>query len=517
MNLNEKIAAFEEMVQKIKAREPQNVEKQHEAGKLTAGERIDMLFDKGTFVETGMFAQHQYHDFDLERNHLYRDRPYRDGVITGFGKINDRLAYAFAQDFTTMGGSVGFTHSKKICETICAARKNKAPIIGLIDSAGARIQEGSGAYASIFYENILTSGVVPQISVIMGICAGGGVCSSALTDFIFMVEGTSSMFVASPAVLKEVTGEKITSEELGGAEVHSTISGVCDFVAKNDEDCIEMVKKLLTYLPSSFLKEPPWIDTEDSPDRSSPELLEIVPVDSRTSFDMRKIISFIVDNNDFFEVKNNFASNIITGFARLGGYSVGICANQPLTYAGTINCNASDKAAKFYRTCDCYNIPIITLVDVPGYMPGISEEYKGIIRHGAKMLYGYTEASVPKITCIIRKAYGGSYAAMGCKAMGADIVFAWPTTEIATMGAESAVNVLYKKELEKSEDKSALFRQRVQEYREKFSTPFYYASRLDVDVIIDPRETRKQLITALENTKDKKVKKIEKKHGNIPL
>jgi len=512
MSLNEKVTAFEEMVQNIKAGEPKNIEKQHEAGKLTARERIDLLFDKGTFVEIGMFARHQCHDFGLEKN-----RPYGDGVITGYGKINGKTVYAYAQDFTTIGGSVGFTHSKKICETISAARKNRVPVIGLIDSAGARIQEGSGAYASIFYENIISSGVIPQISVIMGNCAGGGVYSPALTDFIFMVEGTSIMFITGPTVLKQATGEEITPEELGGAKAHSTISGVCDFVAKNDENCIEMVKTLLSYLPSSFLEKPQWVDTGDPPDRYEPELLEIVPVGSRSPFDMQKIISLIVDNKDFFEVKKDFAPSIITGFARLGGYVVGICANQPSVYAGVIDCNVSDKAARFYRTCDCYNIPIITLVDVPGYMPGINEEYKGIIRHGAKMLYGYTEATVPKITCILRKAYGGSYAAMGCKAMGPDIIFAWPTSEVAIMGAESAVRVIYKKDLSEAEDKSAFFKQKVEEYRETFSTPFYYASKLEVNVIINPLETRKQLIAALESMKNKKVEKIERKHGNIPL
>lgn len=487
------------------------IEEQHKLGKLTADERIDALFDKGSFVEMDMFAQHQCYDFGSEKK-----RPFRDAVITGYGEIEGRKVFAYAQDFTVMGGSVGFTHAQKVARLKKLARDMKAPIVALLDSGGGRIQEGSGAYSLIFYEDIITSGVVPQISAVVGNCAGGGVYSPALTDFIIMVDGTSQMFIAGPRVIKEATGEEISKQELGGAKPHSRISGVCDFVTKNDRDCLQTVRKLLSYLPSSYLEKPPRIDTGDDPDRCDESLAEVVPDDTRTPFDMRKIILKAVDNREFLEVKKNFAGNIVTGFARLGGYSVGIVANQPMVYAGCIDCDASDKAARFYRTCDSFNVPIITLADVPGYLPGIKEEYKGIIRHGAKMLYGYTEATVPKITCIIRKAYGGAFAAMGSKAMGADVVLAWPSTEMAIMGSEAAVTVLYRKEIEKAKDKGQFMRQKIQEYKEKFSSPYFYASRQQIDIIIKPQETRAYLIKMLKMLRDKVEVREGKKHGNTP-
>ncbi len=487
------------------------VERQHSQGKLTAEERINLLFDEGTFVEMDMFAQHQCHDFGMEKK-----RPHRDAVITGFGEINGKKVFAYAQDVTIMGGSVGFTHARKVVQLKRMARQTKTPVVALLDSGGGRIQEGSGAYSLIFYEDIITSGIVPQISAVMGNCAGGGVYSPALTDFIFMVEGTSQMFIAGPRVIKEATGEEITMQELGGAKPHSEISGLCDFVSQGDEACLQSVRKLLTYLPSSYEKKPEWMDTGDDPNRRDQGLEEIIPDNPRTPFDMHKIIKPIVDNGEFLEVKKGFAKNIITGFARIGGYSVGIVANQPMFYAGCLDCDASDKAARFYRTCDCFNIPIITVADVPGYLPGVKEEYKGIIRHGAKMLYGYTEATVPKISLVVRKAYGGAFAAMGSKGMGADVVIAWPTTEMAIMGPEAAVSILYRKEIEEAEEKEAFVKEKIKEYRETFSTPYFYASRQDIDLIIRPEETRPCLVRMLETLKDKDEMREGRKHGNTP-
>ncbi|MDO8491065.1 MAG: acyl-CoA carboxylase subunit beta, partial [Dehalococcoidia bacterium] len=481
-------------------------------GKLTARERIEMLFDKGAFVELDMFAQHDCHDFDMQQK-----RPLGDGVVGGWGKVNGRTVYAYAQDFTQLGGTVGFAHAKKVCNVIQLARETRSPIVALLDSGGARIQEGSGAYSQIFYENIVTSGVVPQISAVMGNCAGGGVYSPALTDFVFMVDKTSQMFITGPLVIKEATGEEITMQELGGAKPHSQVSGVCDFVSATDQDCIQSIRKLLGFLPSSYAEKPPSISNDDDPERRDDDLARVLPQNRRTPFDMRKVISSIVDNGDFLEVKAGFARNMLTGFARLNGQPVGIVANQPMVLAGCLETNSSDKAAKFYRTCDCYNIPIICLVDVPGYLPGVAEEHKGIIRHGAKMLYGFTEATVPKITCVVRKAYGGAYSAMGSKAMGSDMVFAWPSAEVAIMGPEAAVSVLYRKEIESAEDKAKLRREKADEYREKFTTPYYGASRQIIDIVIRPEETRPILIKALEALKGKQVAAPSRKHGNIPL
>ncbi len=513
--------AMENLLQKLKEQEDKanlgegqkSIDKQHADGKLTARERVDLFFDKGTFVEMDKFAQHSCHEFGMDKR-----RPYGDGVVTGYGKVNGRIIYVYAQDFTVLGGTVGVTHAEKICNIMRLSRRAHAPVVGLVDSGGGRIQEGTGTYSFIFSENILSSGVVPQISAIMGNCAGGGVYSPALTDFTFMVEGTSQMFITGPAVLKQVTGEEINMQDLGGAKPHSTVSGVCDFVAKTDQECIELIKKLLTYLPNSYKEKPQRIDTGDDPGRTDESLNQIVPENPRGAFDMHTIIARVVDKDSFFEVKPVFAKSMITGFARLNGYVIGIVANNPMFYAGSLDCDASVKAGRFYRTCDCFNIPIVTFVDVPGYMPGVKEEHKGIIRHGAKMLYGYREATVPKIVCVVRKAYGGAQVAMGVKSMGADIMMAWPTAEVAIMGAEGAVPLLYKKELDEAgENKDAVRKQKVEEYRNTFNTPYYAASRQLVDIIIRPPETRPELIKALDLLKDKEEEFPGRKHGNIPL
>ena len=514
MGTSEKLESLKQLEEQAKrGGDEKAIERQHKSGKLTARERVDLFLDEGSFIELDLFAQHECYNFDMEKR-----RPYGDAVITGYGKVNGRIVYLYAQDFTVLGGTVGVVHARKVCYITDLARKAKAPIVGLIDSGGARIQEGMrGTYSLLFAENIDTSGVVPQISAIMGNCAGGGVYSPALTDFIFMVDGTSQMFITGPNVIKAVTGEEITMQDLGGSKPQSTIAGNCDFVARNDEECLKAVKRLLSFLPSSYLEKPPIVDTGDSTDRCDDSLVDIVPENPRQGFDMYQIISKVIDNGDFFELKSAFARNIITGFARLGGYPVGIVANQPMVKAGSLDCDASDKAARFYRTCDCFNIPIITFTDVPGYLPGVVEEHKGIIRHGAKMLYGYREASVPKINCIIRKAYGGSLFAMGSKTMGSDMLFSWPSAEIAVMGAEGAVNILYRKELEAAEDKEEFRKRKAEEYRQKFSTPYWSASVQVVDVIVSPSETRPYLIKGLEMLWNKVEEKVPRKHGNIPL
>jgi acetyl-CoA carboxylase carboxyltransferase component len=441
---------------------------------------------------------------------MEKRRLYGDAVITGFGKVEGRLVYVYAQDFSVLGGTVGHCHADKICNLMRLARGAKAPIVGLLDTAGARIQEGVSTYGSIFAENVLASGVVPQISAIMGNCAGGGVYSPALTDFIFMVEG-SYMFITGPEVIKQVTGEEITMEDLGGAKAQSQISGVCDFTAKDDKDCLQQIRKLLGFLDYRYC------DTTDDPNRCDDELDTIVPTNPRQPFDMHRIIYKIVDNGDFMEAKANFARNIITGFGRLAGYCVGFVANQPLFAAGSLDSDACDKAARFYRLCDCFDIPLVCLVDVPGYLPGVVEECKGIIRHGAKMLYGLREATVPKISVVIRKAYGGAYVAMGSKSIGMDMALAWPTAEIAIMGAEGAVAILYRREIEQAEDKEQFRKERVREYKERFSTPYYTASKQIIDAIIRPRETRLQLIRVLEALRNKHESPVPRKHGNIPL
>jgi len=488
------------------------IDEQHAQGKLTARERIDRLMDPGSFVELGMLAQHHCTDFGM-----YKNRPWGDGVITGYGTVDGRVVFLYAQDFTVMGGSVGMVHGLKIASIIRAARQARAPVVGLIDSVGGRIQEGVGNYAPIFAENIESSGVIPQISAIMGNCAGGGVYSPALTDFIFMVDKTSQMFITGPLVIKEVMGEDVKMQDLGGTRVHSQVSGVADLVAQDDPDCLNRIKKLLGFLPSNHTQRPPALESWSDPDPGGERIAQILPDSSKKVYDMRKLISLLVDRGEFFEIKPAFARHMVTGFGRLKGRVVGLVANNPLFLGAAIDCDASDKGARFIRTCDCFNIPLISLADVPGYLPGTKEEYKGIIRHGAKMLFAWKEATVPKVTCIIRKSYGGAYSAMNNKELGADLVLAWPTAEVAVMGAEGAVRVLFRKEIQAAEDKERVWEEKIQEYQEKFMTPYYSASKWQLDLIIRPQETRPQLIRALEMLDNKREERCERKHGNIPL
>ncbi|MEE9507709.1 MAG: acyl-CoA carboxylase subunit beta [Anaerolineales bacterium] len=494
---------------------PERIEVQHKKGKLTARERLELLLDKGSFRETDMLVSHRTHDFDLqERKYL------SDSVVTGWGTIEGRLVYVFSQDFTVFGGSLGEVHSEKICKVMDLALKNGAPIIGLNDSGGARIQEGVvslGAYADIFLRNTLASGVIPQISAIMGPCAGGAVYSPALTDLIFMVRNSSYMFVTGPDVVHAVTHEKVTFEDLGGADVHASTSGVCHYVAENESDCLYMIRLLLSYLPQNNLEDPPIISTTDDRLRTEDALDTIIPDDPSKPYEMCEVIRMIVDNGEFFEIHENYAPNIVVGFARLGGQSVGIVANQPAVLAGVLDINSSDKAARFVRFCDSFNVPIITFVDVPGFLPGTSQEHGGIIRHGAKLLYAYCESTVPKITIITRKAYGGAYDVMSSKHIRGDLNFAWPTAEIAVMGPEGAVNIIFKKELAEADDPEARRKDLVAEYREKFANPYIAASRGYIDDVIEPRLTRPRLINALEMLTNKRDSNPAKKHGNIPL
>ncbi|HLG60569.1 MAG TPA: acyl-CoA carboxylase subunit beta [Ktedonosporobacter sp.] len=491
------------------------IEAQHKKGKLTARERIDLLLDPGSFNELDMFVTHRASDFGLDEQRIPGD-----GVVTGYGQIDGRLVYVFSQDFTVFGGSLSEAHAEKICKVMDLAMKNGAPVIGLNDSGGARIQEGVvslGAYADIFLRNTLASGVVPQISAIMGPCAGGAVYSPAITDFIFMVEETSYMFVTGPNVLKAVTHEDVTFEELGGAKVHNSTSGVAHFACPSEPDCVRMIRQLLSYIPSNNLEDPPRITPSDQPNRSEEELNNIIPDNPSKPYDMKAVINYIVDNGEFFEVQEHFAKNIIVGFARLNGRPIGIVAQQPRVMAGVLDINASDKAARFVRFCDCFNIPIITFEDVPGFLPGVGQEHNGIIRHGAKLLYAYCEATVPKITVITRKAYGGAYDVMSSKHVRGDINYAWPTAEIAVMGADGAVNILFKDEIEKAEDPEQRRKELIAEYIEKFANPYIAAARGYIDEVIEPRHTRTKLINALEMLKNKRDANPPKKHGNIPL
>lgn len=491
------------------------IKKQHDAGKLTARERIKALLDEGSFVELDAFVSHRCNEFDMPST----EAPC-EGVVTGYGSIDGRLVYVYAQDFTVIGGSLGEMHAKKICKVMDLAVKAGAPIIGMNDSGGARIQEGIDAlsgFGEIFYRNTMASGVVPQISVIMGPCAGGAVYSPAITDFVFMVEKTSQMFITGPQVIKTVTGEDITAEELGGASAHSTKSGVAHFTAANEEECIAKIKNLLSYLPSNNLDGTPCDVPTDDINRISEKLMSIVPDEPNKAYDMKEVIAEITDNGEFLECLPGYAQNIITGFARMNGMSVGIVANQPMVMAGSLDVNSSNKAARFVRFCDSFNIPLITLTDVPGYMPGVSQEENGIIRNGAKLLYAYSEASVPKINVIIRKAYGGAYIAMSSKHLGADIVLSWPTAEIAVMGPEGAANIIFKKEIGESGDPIAAREEKIEEYRNKFASPYEAAKRGYVDDIIEPDSTRPRIIAALEMLAGKRETRPAKKHGNIPL
>ena len=488
---------------------------QHDKGKLTARERIAHLLDEGSFEELDPFVTHRATEFGLgEKKFL------GDAVVTGYGKIDDRPVYLFAQDFTVFGGSLSEVVAEKICKAMDLAAKNGTPFIGLNDSGGARIQEGVeslAGYGSIFLRNTLYSGVIPQISVIMGPSAGGAVYSPAITDFVFMVKGTGQMYITGPDVIRAVTGEEVTLEQLGGAMVHASHSGNCHFTAESDQECLDMVRQLLGYLPQNNMEEAPLVETSDDPNRRDEELLHIVPDDATKAYDMKEVIRRVIDNGGFLEVHEHFAPNIITGFARLGGRAVGIVAQQPSVSAGCIDIDAADKAARFVRFLDCFNIPIITLCDVPGYMPGVDQEYGGIIRHGAKLLYAYSEATVPKATVITRKAYGGAYIAMGSKHLRGDINYAWPTAEIAVMGPDGAVNIIHKETIQKSQNPEETRRNLVAEYREKLSNPYVTAARGYIDDVIDPRETRPRLIKALEMLQNKRDSTPPKKHGNIPL
>ena len=491
------------------------VQKQHDMGKLTARERINLFFDEGTFVEIDAFVTHRCTNFDMKNT----DSP-AEGVITGYGKVEGRLAYAYAQDFTVVGGSLGEMHAAKIVKVMDMALKMGAPCVGMNDSGGARIQEGVDAlkgYGQIFYRNTISSGVIPQISLIMGPCAGGAVYSPAITDFIFMVEKTSQMFITGPQVIKAVTGESVTAEDLGGANTHNKTSGVAHFKAQDDKTAIMEVRRLLSFLPSNNMERTPIIENNDDPNKILDELNEIIPENPNKAYDVKDIIKALVDHGDFMETQALFAQNIVTGFARLNGRSVGIIANQPKVMAGALDINASDKAGRFIRTCDAFNIPVVNIEDVPGFLPGTSQEYGGIIRHGAKMLFAYSEATVPKITLITRKAYGGSYIAMCSKELGADMVLAWPSAEIAVMGPDGAANIIFRKDIDSSENPAETRLQKIQEYKDEFATPYKAAERGYVDDIIEPAHTRIRLIDALEMLSSKREQRPSKKHGNIPL
>jgi propionyl-CoA carboxylase beta chain len=491
------------------------IDAQHAKGKLTARERLDLLLDPDTFVEIDQFVQHHSTAFGLEN-----ERYYGDGVVTGYGCIDGRLVYVFSQDFTVFGGSLSESHGQKICKVMDLALKNGAPIIGLNDSGGARIQEGVvslGAYAEIFLRNVMASGVIPQISAILGPCAGGAVYSPAMTDFTFMVDGTSFMFVTGPDVVKTVTHEVVDFDGLGGAGVHSGTSGVAHFASPDEASCLEDVRRLMSFLPSNNLDDPPLRRTSDPVDRMDDALNDLVPDAPTRSYDMHTVIHSVVDDREFVEVHAPFAQNIIVGFARLGGRSVGIVAQQPTVLAGVLDINASVKAARFVRFCDAFNIPLVTFVDVPGFLPGVAQEHGGIIRHGAKLLYAYCEATVPKLTVITRKAYGGAYDVMSSKHIRGDVNLAWPTAEIAVMGIEGAVNIVFRDQLAGSEDPDALREQLAREYRENLANPYVAAARGYIDDVIEPRETRPRLISALEMLQNKRETNPPKKHGNIPL
>lgn len=491
------------------------VEKQHAQGKMTARERINHLFDPGTFQEIDLFVQHRCTNFNMGT----MDIP-SDGVITGHGKVNGRPVCAYAQDFTARAGTLGEMHSKKITKVMDLALKSGVPLIGFNDSGGARIQEGVDAlfgYGEIFFRNSAASGVIPQITCIMGPTAGGAVYSPAMTDWVFMVKKTSFMFITGPDVIRAVTGEEITQEDLGGAMTHNIRSGVAQFAAENDSHAIDMIKELLSYLPSNNMEDPPYAGTGDDPNRLDPALDEIIPDNPNKAYDMKQVIASIVDNGAFFEPHEHYAQNMIVCFARLNGHVIGIIANQPMNLAGCLDVNASDKATRFIRFCDAFNIPLITFVDVPGYLPGKDQEWAGIIRHGAKLLWCYSEATVPKLTVITRKAYGGAYIAMCSRHLGADFMFAWPAAEIAVMGAEGAANIIHRQEIQNAPDPAAKRKEKIEEYQQLFSNPYIAAARGYVDAVIFPRETRVSLIRALETVINKRETRPPKKHGNIPI
>lgn len=510
---------FEELEQKRKEAllggGEQRIARQHEKGKLTARERIDILLDKGSFEELGMFVQHDIKDFGLDKN-----RPLGDGVVTGYGTIEGRLVYVFSQDFTVFGGSLGHAHADKIVRIMKLALENGAPVIGLNDSGGARIQEGVvslGGYADIFLQNTLASGVVPQISAVMGPCAGGAVYSPAITDFIFMVQKTSYMFVTGPNVVKTVTQEEVTSEELGGANTHAAKSGVAHFACANDAACLLRIRELMGYLPQNCEETPPFKATKDPVDRADVALDDIVPDNPNKPYDMLDVIRMTVDDGAFLEVHEDFGANLVVGFARLGGQAVGIVANQPAVLAGVLNIDASKKGARFVRFCDAFNIPLIVFEDVPGFLPGTDQEWHGIIREGAKLLYAFCEATVPKITVITRKAYGGAYDVMNSKHIRGDLNFAWPGAEIAVMGPKGAVEIIYRKQIAEAEDPEAVEEAFIESYREKFANPYVAAGKGYIDDVIKPHQTRIKLVRGLEMLKNKVADNPKKKHGNVPL
>ncbi len=512
--LIEQLKQLKEVVRKGGGEE--RIKFQHSKGKLLARERLNLLFDEGTFNEILTFATTRSTEFGLDKN-----RYYGDGVVAGWGKIDGRTAFAFAQDFTILGGSLGETHANKIIRTYEMALKVGAPVIGINDSGGARIQEGAlslEGYGGVFKMNVMASGVIPQITIMAGPSAGGAVYSPALTDFIIMIKGDAYyMFVTGPEITKVSIGEEVSYQDLGGAIVHANKSGVVHFVAENEQDAISITKRLLSYLPSNNMEEPPFMDTGDPADREMKGVESIVPSDPLKPFDMRDVIYNLVDNNEFLEVHKLWAQNITVGFGRIAGNVVGIVANNAMYYGGAIDVDAADKAARFIRFCDAFNIPLISLVDTPGYVPGTDQEYKGIIRHGAKMLYAFAEATVPKITVIVRRSYGGAHIAMSIKSLGADLVYAWPTAEIAVTGPEGAVRILYRKDLQAAQNPQELLNEKISEYRKLFANPYWAAERGLIDDVIEPKDTRKIIAMALDMLKNKREFRYPKKHGNIPL
>ena len=513
--MNEKLATLEKKLKEARLGGGlKRIEKQHEKGKLTAFERVHFLLDEGSFEEIGALVTHRSSAFGMDKQRISGD-----GVVTGYGTVNGRLVFVFAQDFTVFGGSLSETHAEKICKVMDLAVENGAPVIGLNDSGGARIQEGVkslGGYADIFYRNVQNSGVIPQISAIMGPCAGGAVYSPAMTDFTIMVEGTSYMFVTGPNVVKTVTNEEVTSEELGGASAHSTKSGVTHITAANDIDCIEKIRKLISYIPQNCEEQVPDLPYEPN-DELRPDLMDIIPSNANQPYDIRDVINGTVDEDSFLEIHPDYAENIVVGFARIGGRSIGIVANQPMHLAGCLDVNSSRKGARFVRFCDCFNIPLLVFEDVPGFLPGTDQEWNGIIINGAKLLYAFSEATVPRVTVITRKAYGGAYDVMNSKHIGADLNFAWPSAEIAVMGAKGASEIIFRKEIMEAEDPVAKLEEKEAEYAKKFANPYSAARRGFIDEVIDPAETRRKLIKAFAMLKNKVKSLPKKKHGNIPL
>jgi propionyl-CoA carboxylase beta chain len=499
----------------LHAGSPAAVERQHQRGKLTARERLELLLDEGSFVELDMLARHRAHGFGIENT-----RPLTDGVVTGWGTVEGRKVFVFAQDFTVFGGALGEVYAEKIHKVMDLAASVGAPMIGLNDGGGARIQEGVvslASYGGIFHRNVEASGVIPQVSVILGPCAGGAVYSPAMTDFIFMVKGLSNMFITGPDVVKTVTGEDVTQEELGGAMTHASKSGVATFVADDERSALAQVRYLLSFLPSNNLEDPPYFEPDDDAERRCEEIIKLIPDAPNKPYDMKQVITQIVDDGEFFEVHALWAMNIVCGFARIDGHVVGIVGNQPQVLAGTLDIDASEKAARFVRTCDAFNVPLVTFVDVPGFLPGTDQEYGGIIRHGAKLLYAYCEATVPRVQIITRKGYGGAYVVMNSKSIGADLAYAWPSAEIAVMGPQGAVGIIFRKELDSADDPETRRAELIDEYTERFANPYAAAERGYVDDVIDPRDTRRVLARALAMLRTKREQLPQRKHGNVPL